>query len=76
LVVRCGDVAGLAAALLRLAGDASLRRRLGEAGRQRAGHEFDWEEKLGLVRRVYEEVAGRAGAWSSATASPARIGRQ
>jgi glycosyltransferase involved in cell wall biosynthesis len=57
LVVRCGDVAGLAAALLRLAGDGELRHRLGQAGRERTGQEFHWEDKLALVRRVYEEVA-------------------
>jgi glycosyltransferase involved in cell wall biosynthesis len=56
LVVRCDDVAGLAAALLRLAGDADLRRRLGAAGRERTRHEFDWEDKFRLVRRVYEDL--------------------
>ena len=40
LLVKCGDVDGLAAALLRLAGDGELRRRLGEAGRERTRKEF------------------------------------
>jgi len=57
LLAPCGDVDGLAAALLRLAGDAALRRRLGEAGRERTQKEFDWEDKLRLVRDVYEELA-------------------
>jgi len=56
LLVRCGDVDALASALLRLSADAGLRRRLGAAGRERTKREFNWEEKLGLVRRVYEEL--------------------
>jgi glycosyltransferase involved in cell wall biosynthesis len=52
LLVRCGAVAELAAALRRLVADAELRRRLGEAGRLRALREFRWQEKLELVRRV------------------------
>jgi glycosyltransferase involved in cell wall biosynthesis len=56
LLVKCGDVDGLAAALLRLAEDGGLRSRLGEAGRERALKEFNWEDKLRLVRRVYQEV--------------------
>jgi glycosyltransferase involved in cell wall biosynthesis len=56
LLVKCGDVDRLAAALTRLAADAALRRRLGAAGRERTGREFDWEDKLRLVRRAYEEV--------------------
>jgi glycosyltransferase involved in cell wall biosynthesis len=57
LLVRCGDVAGLAAALRRLVTDAVLRSRLGEAGRERTRREFDWDEKLRLVREVYAERA-------------------
>jgi glycosyltransferase involved in cell wall biosynthesis len=56
MLARCGDVHGLAAALLRLTSDAQLRLRLGEMGRQRARHEFDWTDKLELVRRVYNEI--------------------
>jgi glycosyltransferase involved in cell wall biosynthesis len=57
LLVRCGDVAGLAGALTRLAGDEALRRRLGEAGRARIGEgEFDWDAKLRLVRDTYAQV--------------------
>jgi glycosyltransferase involved in cell wall biosynthesis len=57
-VVRCGDIAAMARALLRLEANPDLRQRFGEAGRERTEREFDWEEKLALVRRVYEEVAG------------------
>jgi glycosyltransferase involved in cell wall biosynthesis len=69
LVVRCGDVAALAAALLRLAGEEGLRRRMGQAGRDRTRHEFDWEEKFALVRQVYEEVLGRPREPSGAVVS-------
>ncbi len=56
LLVRCGDVDGLAAALGRLSEDGELRRRLGETGRQRTREELRWENKLRRVREVYEEV--------------------
>ena len=56
LLVRCGDIAALAAALTRLVGDAALRTRMGEAGRARIPIEFDWAGRLSLVRDVYEEV--------------------
>jgi glycosyltransferase involved in cell wall biosynthesis len=54
LLVKCGDVAALAEALGRLAGDAELRQRLGAAGRERTRHEFVWEDKLALVEELYE----------------------
>jgi glycosyltransferase involved in cell wall biosynthesis len=57
LLARCGDIEGLAAALARLADDAGLRRALGEAGRLRTRGEFDWEEKLRLVRDTYADSA-------------------
>jgi glycosyltransferase involved in cell wall biosynthesis len=42
LVVPPGDVAALRASLVLLLDDASLRRRLGSAGRERAGSAFAW----------------------------------
>jgi glycosyltransferase involved in cell wall biosynthesis len=51
MLVRCGDVEGLARALTRLADDAEMRRRMGEAGRARMP-EFDWEAKLRIVRDI------------------------
>jgi len=57
LLVKCGDVDGLATALLRLEGDEGLRRRLGEAGKERTRKEFDWEDKLQLVRHEYQQLA-------------------
>jgi glycosyltransferase involved in cell wall biosynthesis len=56
LLVRCGDLNGLAEALRRLVGDAELRRRMGEAGRARLPKEYRWEDKLELVRRAYQEL--------------------
>ncbi len=61
LVVPCGDVRALASELRRLAGDAALCRRLGEAGRARLG-EFEWEPKLRLVREVSMAGQDRADA--------------
>lgn len=63
LLVRCGDVSGLAAALGRLVEDAGLRRRLGNAGEARIDREFGWEDKLELVRQVlWDKVVSRVGA--------------
>jgi glycosyltransferase involved in cell wall biosynthesis len=57
LLVRCGDVDELATALARLIDDEALRHELGTAGRDRTQHEFRWQEKLELVRSVYEQMA-------------------
>ena len=57
LLVRCGDIDGLADALARLIQDADLRDRLGTAGRNRLPSEFRWEDKLELVRQTYDRVA-------------------
>jgi glycosyltransferase involved in cell wall biosynthesis len=57
LLVRCGDVGGLAVALGQLSADGPLRRRLGEAGRQRLGRDFRWVEKLALVSDTYRSLA-------------------
>jgi glycosyltransferase involved in cell wall biosynthesis len=65
LLVRCGDISALAAALRQLSEDAGLRQRLGEAGRARVDGEFRWEDKLRLVRDVYHGL--RVGAVASQT---------
>src|SRR5205823_10814425 len=59
LLVRCGDIEGLAAALTRLAADGDLRRRLGAAGRTKTLRDFRWEEKLSLVRDLYAALYQR-----------------
>ncbi len=46
----------LEAALRTLAFDPALRRRLGEAGRQRVREQFDWQEKVGRVIKIYETL--------------------
>jgi glycosyltransferase involved in cell wall biosynthesis len=56
LLVRCGDISGLAETLTHLARDAELRRRLGDAGNERLPCDFCWDDKLALVRNVYEEL--------------------
>ena len=57
-----GFVAGLADAMLRLAGDAELRRRMGAAGRQKVLEHYTWERKgdriLGLYRRALARARG------------------
>jgi glycosyltransferase involved in cell wall biosynthesis len=58
LLAPCGDVNGLAAAMLRLCGDASLRQRLGAAGWERTRREFEWRDKFEMVRLVYRELVG------------------
>jgi glycosyltransferase involved in cell wall biosynthesis len=59
LLVRCGDINGLATAMLRLSGDAELRHRLGAAGCERTRHEFEWTDKFETVRRVYRQTIER-----------------
>ncbi|VTT96335.1 glycosyl transferase group 1 : Glycosyltransferase OS=Singulisphaera acidiphila (strain ATCC BAA-1392 / DSM 18658 / VKM B-2454 / MOB10) GN=Sinac_5387 PE=4 SV=1: Glyco_trans_4_4: Glycos_transf_1 [Gemmataceae bacterium] len=59
LQAKCGDVSELAHHLGRLAEDASLRRELGEAGRQRLPHDFTWDRSLSLVRDTLSDAAER-----------------
>jgi glycosyltransferase involved in cell wall biosynthesis len=56
LLVGCGDIAGLSAALGHLVKDGELRRRLGAAGKERTRKEFQWDEKLDVVRGVYRQL--------------------
>ena len=59
LLVPCGNIEALVAALDRLVRDAGLRRRLGENGHRRTATEFSWAPKLDRVREVYESVTGK-----------------
>jgi glycosyltransferase involved in cell wall biosynthesis len=60
LLVRCGDIGALAEALGRLVTDVGLRCRLGAAGQARLADEFRWNDKLGLVRHVYDRAVNGA----------------
>jgi glycosyltransferase involved in cell wall biosynthesis len=69
LLVPPGDVAAYAAALARLAGDARLRARLGEAARAESAR-YDWDATLDKVVDAYRALlvaasAGKAEARSS-----------
>jgi glycosyltransferase involved in cell wall biosynthesis len=48
----CGDIDQLAAQLTRLAADDRLRSRLGSSGRARIEKEFQWHDKLEIVRNT------------------------
>lgn len=56
LLVRCGDVEGLAIALERMAQNPEQRNRLGDAGRERVRNEFRWADKLQGVRNAYLDL--------------------
>jgi glycosyltransferase involved in cell wall biosynthesis len=55
---RAAMVRGLADAMLRLAGDAALRSRLGAGGRERVAARYDWDVIVDRILRVYDEVCG------------------
>jgi glycosyltransferase involved in cell wall biosynthesis len=56
LLAPVGDAEGLARHLLRLASDEAERKRMGEAGRQRAFTLFDEEQMLASYERLYREM--------------------
>lgn len=60
-ILRPGDAGGLAVALQQLAGDEFLRRRTGEANRERAEAEHDGTACAAAYRRLYASAMGRAG---------------
>jgi glycosyltransferase involved in cell wall biosynthesis len=60
-------------ALAALAADAGLRRRMGEAGRQRAREVFDWRVIIGRLQALLAELAAIRGAAPESTA-PRRDG--
>ena len=57
LVVPAGDAGALAGALSTLMGDAGLRARLGDAGRQRVDREFTLAALRGRMAESYEELS-------------------
>ena len=56
LLVPPKDAGALAAALVQLAGDADLRRRLGEEGRRRFADAFRHERMTEAIRRLYAKL--------------------
>lgn len=58
LLVRFGDVAGLATAIARLLDNPAEAQRMGAAGHAKVLRELTWEHKYRLVRDVYREVVG------------------
>jgi len=56
VLVRCGDVEALSAALEQLVLDGERRQLLGRRGRARLHREFLWADKLALVRDVYADA--------------------
>lgn len=60
LLVPCGNISALAAALGQLIEDEPMRSRYGATGRQRAVTAFRWDDKLQLVRAVYRQLVGAA----------------
>lgn len=48
----------LAEALLKLANDPDLRRKMGNAGRKRVMEHYTWEKKGEFIKKVYEGVLG------------------
>jgi glycosyltransferase involved in cell wall biosynthesis len=57
-LVRCGDIAALAVAMSEVIEDADLRHRMGRAGLDRVTRDFRWDDKLRMVRQVYQTLAG------------------
>jgi glycosyltransferase involved in cell wall biosynthesis len=58
LVVRRGDVPGLAHALRQLAADSAERARLGERARTRAREVYSLDAMIRRTRRIYEQILG------------------
>ncbi len=57
-------VAGLAAALEKLAGDPALRRAMGQEGRHRVLEYFDWDRRGERMMELYEKCRAQRDPWS------------
>jgi glycogen(starch) synthase len=58
LLVPFGETRELALAIKNLLRDQEYSSKLGQAGRDRVLSEFTWDRKYGIVRELYEELAG------------------
>jgi len=56
ILIKPGDEAGLAQAIIRLATDKDLRRSMGEAGRRLVAEKYDFEKCLDRMEAVYRKV--------------------
>lgn len=56
LLVLPGNVEAIAAAILKLASDQTLRERLGQAGRRFVAERYEWAENAGRMARLYERI--------------------
>jgi N-acetyl-alpha-D-glucosaminyl L-malate synthase BshA len=56
-----GDVEAMADFSLRILADCDVRKRFGEAARERAVHLFDWHQIVPRYEEIYRKVAGEAG---------------
>ena len=69
ILVPPGDAPALAEAVRTLMGDAELRRRMGQAGRERVLEKFSWRKAALETEAVYREVlSGRASVTGAAAA--------
>ena len=75
ILVQAGDVPALARAMLRLASDADLRNRMGQAGRSRAAARYPHERLVDDMERLYVAGLAQAAGRRVSLAAPEEIAR-
>ena len=75
ILVEPGNVPALRSAIDRLLDDPELRRRMGEAGRQRAAERFSWTAVTRKTQEVYARYAGKKSGRSGSGSSARRATR-
>ena len=75
LLVRCGDIDALSAAIERLCDDLDLRIDLGQCGRERLPHDFRWDDKLAIVRQAIVSGIGQGATVNSVRETASELGR-
>ena len=56
LLVRCGNVEELAAAIMRLLRDADLRNKLGSKGREKVLKQYTWDKIVSRMEAIYQTL--------------------